>query len=163
MVDQARRRLEPSRDSSVEGETDEIFLEIHGLLYQLVQAARRQEAEAGCDSILAAARRAYEARRARQRLFGERLFADPSWDIMLDLFIARLEGSRVSVSSACIGAAAPTSTALRHIAHLEQVGLLSRRPHPSDARSTFLELTEEGMAKMTAFFSRLPARDIRAA
>lgn len=163
MVDQASRRFEPSRISADEGETDEIFMEIHSLLYRLAQSARQQEAEDGGDSILAAVRRAYEARRARQRIFGERLFADPSWDIMLDLFIARLEGSRVSVSSACIGAAAPTSTALRHIAHLEQVGLLSRQPHPSDARSTFLELTAEGIAKMTAFFSRLPARDIRAA
>jgi hypothetical protein len=163
MVDQARRRIEAVRQHQADGETDEIFLEIHGLLYQLVKSARRQDGEPLCDTPLDAARGAYNARRARQRIFGDRLFADPSWDIMLDLFIARLEGNQVSVSSACIGAAAPTSTALRHISHLEQVGLLSRRRHPSDARSTYIELTDEGTAKMTAFFSRLPNRDIRVA
>jgi hypothetical protein len=42
----------------------------------------------------------------------EDLFADPGWDILLDLYAARQEGKQVSVSSLCIAAAVPPTTAL---------------------------------------------------
>ena len=46
-------------------------------------------------------------------MFGEGLFADPAWDIMLDLFAARIEGKDITVSSAGIAACVPPTTALR--------------------------------------------------
>jgi len=38
-------------------------------------------------------------RQDRNKLFREGLFAEPAWDIMLDLTLARLEKRRISVSS----------------------------------------------------------------
>ncbi len=58
----------------------------------------------------------YRKRRLRERMFGNPdLFADPAWDILIDLFIASEEGRKISVSSACIASAVPTTTALRWI------------------------------------------------
>src|SRR3546814_10077844 len=39
------------------------------------------------------------ARRTRDQFFRNELFADPAWDMLLDLMAARLEHKRVSVSS----------------------------------------------------------------
>ena len=40
----------------------------------------------------------------------DELFGEPAWDILLDLYIANVENKPVSVSSACIGSAAPPTT-----------------------------------------------------
>jgi len=73
------------------------------------------------------ARRTYRNRRSRNALFAdEALFGEPAWDLLLDLFIAAKERKRVPVTSACIGAAVPTTTALRWLAVLEERGLVLR-------------------------------------
>jgi hypothetical protein len=101
------------------------------------------------------------ARRLRDRFFGEGLFEDPAWDMLLDLFAARLEGTRVSVSSLCIAAAVAPTTALRWIAKLTAAGLLRRSPDPSDGRRAFMELSDtayEGLHRYVAALAeaRLP-------
>ncbi len=81
------------------------------------------------------------SRRLREKFFEPGLFADPVWDILLDLSAARLEQKSVSVSSLCIAASVPTTTALRTIKQMVDSGLLVRRSDPSDARRTFIELS----------------------
>lgn len=83
------------------------------------------------------------ARRLRDQFFGGELFADPAWDMILDLMAARLSGERVSVSSLCIAAAVPPTTALRWIRHLTQAGILERRPDTQDGRRVFIALSEK--------------------
>jgi hypothetical protein len=136
-------------------EADRIILEIETRLHRLIESSRRESgAAAGAQSsVLAAAAEACAARRRLYALFGRRLFCDPSWDILLELFVSTLEGRKVTVSTACMAACAPTTTALRHIAYLVQEGLVVRRPHPADARSTYLELTGPAVAKLTQYFS----------
>lgn len=91
------------------------------------------------------------ARRLRERFFAPGLFADPAWDMLLDLFAAELEGARVSVSSLCIAAAVPPTTALRWITTLTGAGLLARAPDPEDRRRAFLSLSAEGSAGMRRY------------
>ena len=74
------------------------------------------------------ARQLYRERRLRERHFDEPLFADPAWDILLDLYASRGEGRKVSVRSACIAAAVPPTTALRCLKHMEELGLIVREP-----------------------------------
>lgn len=101
------------------------------------------------------ARRQYRDRRARGILFGdETLFGEPAWDMMLDLFIAAKERKRVPVTSACIGAAVPTTTALRWLALLEDRGLVVREADASDARRIFVRLSADAYAKMVSYFVR---------
>jgi len=106
------------------------------------------------------ARRTYRNRRSRATAFGdESLFGEPAWDLMLDLFIAAKERKRVPVTSACIGAAVPTTTALRWLAVLEERGLVVREADPCDARRVFVRLSAEAYGKMVAFFVRAAVGD----
>jgi hypothetical protein len=152
-------RLKAKRTSS-RAASRGIILEIELLLQRLLHLTVETSET---DPLLEAAREVYDARRARERIFGPGLFADPSWDILLDLFIAKRESRKVSISSACIAASAPTTTATRHISHLVQVGLVVRVPHPSDARSAYLELSPGGEAKLSRLFREMmQAADIAA-
>jgi DNA-binding MarR family transcriptional regulator len=80
------------------------------------------------------------ARRLRERFLPASLFADPAWDILLDLAAARLEGRLVSVSSLCIAAAVPTTTALRWIKNMVDQDMLLRVDDRQDARRAFITL-----------------------
>lgn len=82
------------------------------------------------------------ARRMRDQFLPADLFADPAWDMILDLLAARLAGQRVSVSSLCIAAAVPPTTALRHIRQLTDRAVFARIDDPADGRRVFIELTE---------------------
>jgi hypothetical protein len=101
---------------------------------------------------LEAAKEEYKSRRRRKKMFGSRFFSDPVWDLLLDLFIATAEGRRIVVSSACIAAEVPRTTALRQIKKMEEAGLLLRLEHPRDNRCTIVSLTTEAYAKMLAYF-----------
>ena len=69
------------------------------------------------------------------------LFADPARDILLDLFVAGEEGSRISISSCCIAAAVPPTTALRWIKMLKKRGLVDEAIDPADGRRKWLSLS----------------------
>lgn len=92
------------------------------------------------------------ARRLRDQLLPGGLFADPAWDILLDLMAARLEGRRVSVSSLCIAAFVPPTTALRWIKQLTDQGLLVRQADNVDGRRAFISLSEEGAHAVEQWF-----------
>lgn len=87
------------------------------------------------------ARSVLRHRRRREDLFPD-LFADPAWDVLLDLFAAQREGKAISISSACIAARVPSTTALRCIHNLVTKGFIVRANDPSDARRVHLRLTE---------------------
>ena len=96
----------------------------------------------------------YRKRRSRELIFGSSdLFADPAWDILIDLFIAYEEGQGISISSACIASAVPTTTALRWLKLLEEEGHISRNNDPFDARRVNLYLSETSANKVRQFFS----------
>lgn len=94
-------------------------------------------------------------RQLRARFFEGELFSDPAWDILLDLTAARVEGAQVSVSSLCIAACVPPTTALRWIGQMEQSGLLDRVRDPVDRRRAFIELSNRAADAMAAYFHRL--------
>lgn len=96
-------------------------------------------------------------RRLRDRYFGPDLFADPAWDMLLDLYAARLEDTRVSVSSLCIAAAVPPTTALRWIGTLTAQKLFVRRADPEDRRRIYIDLSDEAADAMTAWFNAADA------
>lgn len=91
------------------------------------------------------------ARRLRDRYLKGGLFADPAWDMMLDLMAARLEKHRVAVSSLCIAAAVPPTTALRWIKTLTDRGILVRCADPADGRRVYIELSDDAARALTAY------------
>lgn len=97
------------------------------------------------------------ARRLRDSWFKGDIFADPAWDMLLDLMAARLEKNRVAVSSLCIAAAVPPTTALRWIKTLTDKGLLVRCADPADGRRVYIELSDEA-ARAVAGYIRAARR-----
>jgi hypothetical protein len=101
-------------------------------------------------------RRVICLRALRTELFGHDLFHDPGWDILLDLYGAKLTGERVPVSSACIASRAPATTGLRWLTVLERRALVQREPDPEDSRKVYVSLTDNAVEFMNTFFEAIP-------
>ena len=95
------------------------------------------------------------ARRVRARYFDPELFADPAWDMLLDLLAAEIAQHRVPVSSLCIAAAVPPTTALRWIKTMTDSGLFVRRSDPHDGRRIFVELSHGASDAMHRYFAEV--------
>ena len=116
-----------------------------------------QASSSGDVPVLAAdtVRRVIRARRLRTRYFSEELFADPAWDMMLDLLQAEIAQLRVPVSSLCIAAAVPATTALRWLKTLVAQGVLLRRADPHDGRRVFVELASDTSNALRRYFAEV--------
>jgi DNA-binding MarR family transcriptional regulator len=119
----------------------------------IVAAAAAVEAEDGERAPITAPqiRAIIRARRLRDHFFQRDLFADPAWDMLLDLMAARAEKQRVAVSSLCIAAAVPPTTALRWIKTLCDQGLFVRVADQEDGRRVFIELADPAAQALEAY------------
>lgn len=95
------------------------------------------------------------ARRLRGRFFSEDLFADPAWDMLLDLLQAEIAQLRVPVSSLCIAAAVPATTALRWLKTMTDKGIFVRRADPHDGRRVFVELSRHASISLRRYFAEI--------
>ncbi len=102
-------------------------------------------------------------RQARARFFDPALFGDPAWDMLLDLTAAHGEGAQVSVTSLCIAAGVPATTALRWLTHMVESGIFQRVPDPADRRRAFIALSDKAISAMSAYFASLRAPVLQAA
>lgn len=100
-------------------------------------------------------RRIIRQRQARARFFDGELFADPAWDILLDLSAARAERSQVSVTSLCIAAGVPATTALRWISQMVDGDLLVRVSDPHDRRRAYIALADSTADAMARYFAEI--------
>lgn len=111
----------------------------------------------GRDLMLAAfAQRLYQERRRRSRHFPPHLFAEPAWDILLDLFVNGVRNRAISITSACIAGGIPATTGLRWLGLLEKEGLLARETSGDDARVTWVRLSDQGMNAMRGYLAEAP-------
>ncbi len=108
-------------------------------------------AEADAEELSRIARSEYNERMQRAKYVQPDLLGEPAWDILLDLYISRAASVRISISSACIASQVPYSTALRWLKVLEQRGLISRIDDQDDGRRSWIELTEDGLQRMTSY------------
>lgn len=101
------------------------------------------------------------ARKARDEVLDAALFANPAWDILLDLYLSHAQKRGVCVSDVCLASSAPSSTVMRWIVTLEHRGLVERAPDPRDKRRTMLCLSPEGVTKMEAALDASAQSDAR--
>lgn len=107
------------------------------------------------NSAMAKAKEYFRKRRVREQMFGNiDLFADPAWDILIYLFIAGEEDRDISLSSACIAAAVPESTAIRWINVLESKKHLRRNQDPSDPQQIYVSLTPATAELVRTYFGQ---------
>jgi DNA-binding MarR family transcriptional regulator len=142
----------------------ERLLELSDQVSRIASSLARLSAHAVPEPIAAEAapaiapqtvRAVLRARRLRARYFDEELFADPAWDMMLDLFEAELSQRRVSVSSLCVAAAVPATTALRWLKSMVEKDLLVRRADPFDARRVYVELSPNASEALRRYFAEI--------
>lgn len=102
----------------------------------------------------------YQERRRRSRHFPAHLFAEPAWDILLDLFVNGVRKRAISITSACIAGGIPPTTGLRWLGLLEKEGLLVRETSGADARVTWVRLSDEGMKAVRGYIAEGPGRAV---
>lgn len=87
-------------------------------------------------------------RRAREAVFGQDLFSDPAWDILLELYAASLNGRDVTLADLATAIRAPVPTVARWVAALKERALVElSSDSPGSPRFT-VSLTAEGSRKM---------------
>ena len=109
------------------------------------------------ESLIESVRSIIRRRQRRSDFLDSELFADPSWDILLDLTRAKLDGQQVSVSSVCIAASVPMSTALRWVRQMVDAGLLRRWTDPKDRRRDLIALTDTTAGHMGEYLGAVHA------
>jgi DNA-binding MarR family transcriptional regulator len=100
-----------------------------------------------------AVRGVIRARRLRADHLPADLFADPAWDMLLDLLQAEIVQHRVPVSSLCNAAAVPATTALRWLKTMTERGVVQRRNDPHDGRRVFIELAKSTSTALRNYFA----------
>lgn len=106
--------------------------------------------------IVALVHKEIALRSRRSRILSPHLFADPAWDMLLELFRAELGQYKVSVSQLCIASRVPATTSLRWISTLDFEGLVTRDADRFDGRRHYVRLTDAGSRAMKSYFSRRP-------
>jgi hypothetical protein len=110
-------------------------------------------AELSDSELLTMVKSVVRKRERRGDYLDKELFSDPTWDLLLDLTSAKLEGVPVPVSSACAATHLPLSTALRYLRALTDAGMVRRWQDPGDRRRDLLELEETTMESMRRYLS----------
>lgn len=88
----------------------------------------------------------------RNRHFPTELFSDPCWEMLLDLYDARLAGAEVTVTSLGAASGVPLTTALRRMDQLKAHALIERIEDIEDKRRTIVRLTQAGLEAVESFF-----------
>jgi DNA-binding MarR family transcriptional regulator len=91
-------------------------------------------------------------RAKRRKLLNSRLFGEPAWDMLLELYYSDLCSRTDTVSDLCIASGAPSTTALRWLHALEYEGLLRRKADPTDRRRFFVRLTAKARDTLNELF-----------
>lgn len=139
---------EPALRQDLHGEIEDLQKRVKELTVVL-EALERPSGTVGHPNINASARSILNLRQYRRAIFGPTLFGEPSWDMLLELYDAHLNGRRERVSALCVASGVPASTALRWIDHLEKEGWINRATDPNDLRRPYVELSGRGLDAMT--------------
>lgn len=103
-----------------------------------------------------AVRAVQRARADRARVLDAKLFADPAWDILLELYASELEQKRISIIALCKASGVADTTGIRWLDALAKQDLVERRCDPFDARRVRVSLSRKGLEAMSGLFSALP-------
>lgn len=111
------------------------------------------------EKLVAIAKSMFSARKRRERLFNPGIFGEAAWDILLILYIMDNTGPRLSVTRLMQFAGVPITTGLRWLSTLESQQLIEREPHPNDARSFFVRLSDKARERLETYLSETIASE----
>ncbi|PAL25911.1 winged helix DNA-binding protein [Sphingopyxis sp. GW247-27LB] len=111
------------------------------------------------DQLAAIAQSEFHNRRRRDSLIRYDLFAEPAWDMLLDLYIQYHRGQPVAVDRLCTVAATASTTALRWLALLIERELVIRSSAAEDDGIVRVALSERGIGEMERYLRDFLHRD----
>lgn len=126
--------------------------QMDALKTELSRTVARLQSGGGDQLTSDVVRQMIETRRLKAQFFPEISFADPAWDMILHLTVARLDGEKVSVTDLCIASNVPYTTALRWITNLEKSKLFERSYDAYDRRRMFIQLSDAGFDSMQRWY-----------
>lgn len=97
----------------------------------------------------------YRDRQLRFKYLPSVPFAEPAWDLLLDLYFRTCRKERVSISDACVASGVPAATALRWIDVLIACDLVVREADAADRRRIWLKPTDKCMSQLKGYLSNL--------
>ena len=103
-------------------------------------------------------RRILRARAVRDDFLSPRLFSEPAWDMLLELYVAHLLQRRLSVTDVCEASRVSYTTALRWINVLAAEEFVCRKKDPLDGRRMFIDLTSSGSEALQHYFEAISDR-----
>lgn len=146
-------------ETGVPDERDQLAREIRRLQKQLARvseaslfdAAASKSTTSGSESRV---RGILNLRTRRAQIFDNALFGEPAWDMLLQLYDARLQRRTEYVTGLCVASGVPPSTALRWITSLLDSDWIERSFDLGDRRRVIVSLTVKGVDAMERFFSQ---------
>lgn len=109
--------------------------------------------DGGDGSSLDIAIRLRDARRVRVSLFGSALFAEPSWDILLELYIAQEECRTLLAADLCVDINMGWPSMMRWLRVLRSEGLLEGYPTQPLMENSPILISRMGDEKMVAYLT----------
>jgi DNA-binding MarR family transcriptional regulator len=103
--------------------------------------------------LVARARTEFLDRRRRVAIFGQSMFGEAAWDMLLALYILDMSGQRQTVGSLIDFAGTPATTAKRWLDFLMAHDFVRREPHPTDRRTAFVTLTSKARDKLDLYYA----------
>lgn len=113
------------------------------------------------DQLAAIARSEFHNRRRRDSLIAYDLFAEPAWDMLLDLYIQHHRRQPVAIDRLCAVAATASTTALRWVGLLIEKELVTRSPCAADDDVVRVTLSARGISEMERYLRGFLSRDRR--
>lgn len=98
-------------------------------------------------------RAAKEERSRRAEYFPEELFAEPAWDILLELYAFELVGRSVTERELTERIPVPGSVSIRWLKLLDALSLVTRKVDVVDRTQLRIELTSKALNALDAYFS----------
>lgn len=116
--------------------------------------ARAANPESRQEGALRDAARLWQHQRSlRSRFFPAAVCSGATWEILLQVGFAHQQGRPEYPSSLAAGAGISITTALRHIADLETLGLVTKQSDGNDRRRSVIAMTADGDARMREYLA----------
>lgn len=81
--------------------------------------------------------------------------SSPLWRLLIEIYIAKHQGARLSITDAAITINVPATTTLRYISILESERLICRESDVLDKRRSWLLLTDKGISSVEKTLRKL--------
>jgi DNA-binding MarR family transcriptional regulator len=97
----------------------------------------------------------FDNKRLRYIIVSQDLFSDPYWDILVELFHARLRCKDITVSAIATAGNMPQTTGLRYIDSLLAMEYIYREKDDWDGRKVFIRISDKAFLLMKEYYVRI--------